>query len=615
MISLQTSTGKTLQLADGASVEFVINNPLFNDGDVIPGDYSLPFDLVHPNKSEQNAGALQNGDVMEATTSLYKEEANLFYDGNILRKGKITLRKFNDNASAYFLFGLGKLANEIKALKLRTVMDENIVIDSSAIAKKIFVTPGQIGASPYSLVVNNKNYEGNTLADLHNAINANTEDPRATSIYHAASTEFNSTPRIVLEIIPYTNPNDPLSKLSVRVDDDNGTYSGGYRWWVKIGSLNSYFDAFDTFFASYLTNSPATNKFRIPFVLNDEMYGEGQEKVKVNSYVNSVFFNGVATKLNRNFVSSYVGTGGDPPFTTTNQNSLQPFVKVKYVLERIAAQLAVGLEGDWLDDVDMNAMMLDNAWPLDERMPFVGNTDFVFWRRSFNLKDLVPDMDAVDFLKALQNRYNLAINFNDRTNNLRFTKRKVVAESTSFIDFDKVMGALTGPELDYLTGIKLQSDLDKDDKLATLDEIEIGDPEEAISSKASGISASFAFGWLGATGPRKAQKIKKDFSLRIFYDGGVSGSYYYQGNINATQYDERWDGANGIYQKLWRRWINQRINRKVAEGNLLLEAVDVFKVDFEKKISVDRVPFYIAKIKCKLYMDGRVSAMATLYKA
>lgn len=600
--------GQMADLPPTAKLELTLANPLFNDGNIIPGDYSLPFDLVAPKDSPTNAQLFNHPDVVESKSAFRKKDAKLFFDGRMIRKGKIWNRVFADKIQSNFVFGMATLGEDFKTKKLREVMDEAIVISSAAVNKIIHVAIGGGASAPYSIKVNGREYSGNTLVDIRNAINSDLTEPRASAVYNPTSTIFGgSTP--TLEISPYTNPTDPLSPLHVDVDD-NGTESVGYNWAVKSFDMAAYWASFNTFFNTYITiTTPATDKFRVPWHLNYNLYGTEGAKTqdKINDDVNYSTTDLGGFRFNN--------PNGPVPFTVINQNSLQPFVMLKYVFEKIATYFSFTWDSDWLLDSDTQDMLIDNSMPLDVKQPYIGKTDFVFWRRSFNMNELVPDMTVVDFLKALQNRYNLTLRFDARSNKMRMMRRKPIAESTAKLSLDDV--ALGKPTIkdESLTGIRFESKQEKNDKYALPDYTEIGTPELTIKSDCSGM-----FGSGSNSQVQKKQPIKNTFELRVFHYVGMtflSGTAYYpKAVVDAVNYYENWDDPTfGLYVKFWKHWAWQRLKRKVVEIELDWSIAELTLADLEKKYQYDRNDYFFKELKVDLSMKGFKPVKAELFTA
>lgn len=614
---------KKVDLMPDTRLSLTLYNQLFNDDDIIPGDYSLPFELPTAEQSPNNAEIFKHPDVLEGTDAFRKRDARLYFDNVLFKKGKIWNRQTGETLSANFTFGLANLREDIKTKKLRDLMEEVIVIDNTAIAKKIIITPGEIGGSPYNILVNKREYSATTLTALRDAINNDVTEPRASCVYNASSTVWGA-PRAALEISPYTNPNDPLTPLQVDTNEDNGNEANGYKWWVASFDMSGYWNAFNTFFASYMTSTPDTDKFRIPFMWNTNLYG-GQvaangnaQNGKSTDYVNLSLQTG-QNGLLFNYIIQYPSYGTKPPFTLVNRNSLQPFVMLKYVMAKASTYFNLGFEGDWLTDADYLSMLIDNAWPLDVKMPFIGKTDFVFWARSFNLKDLVPDITFLDLLKALQNRYNLSIRYNEKTNKIRIVKRKAIAESVNKESIDAIASVKSAINDLSLTGMRFESDYEKNDLSSQPDFIDVGTPELTIKSSASGLSADVLKNdWGGIKGPTKSHPVKNDFKLRIFYYKGIVQTTdlnytYPSASVNAAGYDEKWAGTNGLYNKVWLRWAQQRIRRKSIELTINYELADLMALDMELKKRYDRNDYFIYSLEVEMTMKRINPVKAVLY--
>lgn len=603
--------GKKADLKPDTSITLTLVNPLFNDDNVIPGDYSMPFTMPGPEKSPLNAEIFGQHDVVESTAGFRKKNAKLFFDGVFLKSGKIWNRQASGDISSNFTFGLSQIKEDFKTKRLREIMNEEIVISDDDVSKEIYVAPfltDLVGDITLKLKINNREYTSSTfsgvdvqLVEMETAINADITEPRATAEFiHDVAGDYFEAGTFMLKITPYSNPTDLASPLVVDFDQENDP---GYFWQMKVFDMTSYWAAFNTFFESYMTGAPATDKFRIPLRFNayknSTPFFSGQEFFTSNyssTYLDGLRFNSVIPQL----------TGG--PFRVQNFNSLQPFVMVKYIFQKAADYFNLTIETDWLDDADTQQMLLDNEAPLNLNVPFIGKSEFVFWKQSFNLADLVPDITFVDMLKAFQNRYNLKVNYNDTTNTLRIMRRKSMAESTVRVNIDSAARGVPAIQDQSLTGIRFESTQDKSDLLSVPDFVEIDTPELTVKSELSGLTEATQFG-LTATA-KKIQPVT-DFPIRVFYYKGIDGQGIPYARANAEEYEENWPD---LYDKFWKRWAWQRTRRKEVEIELDWGMGEFNALNLESKFQYDRNDYFIASLEMTMTMQAIKPIKATLYR-
>lgn len=633
MIGLNIN-GEYADLRPDERISFKLMNPLFEEGDTLKGSYTLPFNLAGSDSSPRNASLFKNPHVLENTEVYPNLDAGIDYDGIPYRKGKIRAKTVSgDRITTNFIFGLSTISDEFKTKKIRDIIREEVVIDAAHITKRIFIKPAGAATTPYRILVNDRFYEGNTLTDLASAINTDTTEPRAqATVITSGNTPQGATPNYI-EIKPVTNPTDPLSPLSVKPADDNSVYSNpggafvGYKWYVEAYDMTSYYDAFKNFLQPYQEGDYPTEAVRFPVIFNVDPYDENAAVVgfeagagvfgttKGTEYVNMLNSLGLVTN------NANIGVFLNTPFMTLSTNSIQPFVRLKWLLQQIAEYFGVGLEGDWYDDVDTGNMLVDNAMPLDVPMPFIGNTKFVFWKRSFNLADLVPDLTAPDLLKGLMKRYNVGVYLNEETNAIRLVKRERIARAVDYNDITNQSSPIDPIDNLSMPGIKLSTDYDKADKLAVADERIIGDPDTEQKSIISALPQNQTITQVNndpgnVTGPRVSRKIAVDFPCRIFYYSGIvdNGSWSYpSASINATGYNDQFDGPNGLYEKLWKRWITYQLNRRSVQLTASLPFRTLRYFDWEKKVRFDRSNYLVKSIAFDMMPTGLSASKVELY--
>lgn len=615
MIGIEVA-GEFLDVPANVRISFKLNNPLLGDDIVLsPGSGSYTFELPGEDESPHNARILGNPDVLENPNGLRKFNAQLYIDGIRFKRGQLIVRDATPGSiTVNFNWGLTQLSDDVKTKKLRDLLDETMLISSASIGtKKIYLKPGALGGSPYQINVNGRAYEAGSLGGLATAINLDTTVPRATAVLIASGSTPLGMVAPYLEIEPIAGATDPLTPLSVDYTQDNGNGTTGFVWMVEAFDMATYRAQFDAWFAPYATGTPPNNKIKMPLVYNGNPFGEN-----IAQFLNII--SGGTKELadvNRHSVSGLVhndanfGVGVNVPFAIRNVNSLQPFIRARYVLDQIATWLGTELEGDWFD-ADVENMLIDNSYALDVPMEFIGKKKFVFWRRSFNLRELVPDITVIDFLKGLQSRYNLGIGLSEITGNLRFTKREEIAKQQTGLDITARAGRIKGRSDERLGGIRLEAKRDEKDTLSLVDEFVIGDAETKITSAISGIS----IGSLIVADPYVNRTWGEKFELRMFYFTGLNdreGITTQTASINATQYNERFDGVNGLYEKRWKYWLHFIMRRRVVKLPVNFYLRELNRFEFENKVVFDRKLFLVSSIDAEVNNQGLGTSDVELY--
>lgn len=623
----------------GTRVNIELNNPLFNEDNLSPGSISYPFDIPDGDTSPLNAQLLGHPDVLEATGGFRKIDADLYLGDVPFKTGKLLIRGRGKRATTNFNFGLSTLSDEFKTKKLRDIVAQEVVISTASVQKKIFLKARNIVdyptsasfpstgnenytyvdvtneeaygwngsayyvivgvTTPFKIIVNSRNYEAWSLSDLVDEINGDNQEPRAQATYFGSG----STPRGLaapyIQLANYNDPNDVLADLSVGYQQE---FYGN--WLVESSDLTAYFAEYDTFLKQ------ASTSIRFPFCFNNLPYGDeggtNITKALSGNYVNACRLGTYRLQFNEPNYGLDVGV----PWSVLNMTSFQPFLRLRWVLDKIAEYFGFEYEGDWHDTTDVNNALIDNTYLLDNPMPYIGLTKFVFFDKGFNYKDLVPDISVRDFLRLLQDHFNLGIYRNERTNKVRIIQREPVAKRNATKDITAKCGAILGNDDVRVTGYRIYSEKVEADGLSVVKEFISGDAEvefksgisplknqlyNKISYYQNGIKSYSTPGFIGAV---KTQKMRSSFGLRLLYDLGelTNGITYRGGSANASTYNENWSGANNLHDKFWKYWLLFVKNRRVVTLPANLIVRDLQELDWEEKVFFDRKPFMIKKI-------------------
>jgi hypothetical protein len=618
-----------LDTPEDIAIQIRLENPIFGDAETLsPGSFSYPFNLPAGDVSPKNAQRLKNPDVIENNESYALKKASLFFDGVPLKKGNLT----SDNTvglakvSSYFTFGLSAINGDIKTARLRDVLTDNYVIAATSITKKVYVR--RTDSSDIVITLNGSSYTfPNTLigvVDLNVATAAamhtlTLDDPNAwapvaepysgsspNGIPGVPSTSF----RVLLKQSYTVSPGvfadriatDPMLPLSVQVDQPSN-----YQFDVDLGT---YYSEFQTFLMPYLNElAYPDNKIRFPVVFNAKAYDENLKDGEGVNLVNSAGF--VQNDPNWGLFSGNPGQ-------IKNYNSIQPFVLLKYVLDQIAIRFGFTWEGDFYDDAELANILIWNTSPLDDPKDFLGEKQFVYWKRSFAVKDLVPDMNVVDFLKGIASRYNLAVYQNEVTNNVRICYRESISKSINYEDITDKSSNIKSNDNLRADGYTLLVAKDDTDALSVIESQLIG----TASTKTIPISCGRLFGSGSAsvqsqlqTGPRVSQLNGADVALRIFHYTGIvdKGVYKYaSASISAGAMDET---LSGIYNSNYKIWLFHLLRRLNVHIEATFELVDILKIDWELKRRFDRSNYILKAIDFTLTTRGLTKCLVEIYNS
>jgi hypothetical protein len=599
-----------LELPPDASIQLKLENPILGEGDRIsPGSYSLPFNIPGGKKSEKNAAKLKNPDVIENNESYQPVKADLYFtaghDGPIpFKKGTLQAKNTEaDNIKSNFIYGLSQISPDFKNARLRDVINENVVIDATAITKYIYLK--RITAGNYDVTVNGVSYQSAVTSTLKDAINANADASLDTGKFvpYASVITGGATPSglitatyLEIKLILYhtvsgtptrTNCTDPLQELSVKPNDDAINYQ------AEAFDMDTYYDGFDTFFQGYLDGTYPTDKFRLPIFFNANPY---DEPLKETEFVNMLDYtdNVGLLRNNANWFTTF-----NEPFVVKNYNSIQPFARLKWVIEQIAAYFNFPLEGDFYADSKVANRLVYNTSSLDVAQNFLGEKKFVFWKRSFNMNELVPDWTVVEFFAAIQSRWNVAIYYNEVSKKVRMQYREPVAISKTYDDITPISSPVEGNEDLRTTGFILKSARDPTDLYSIDEQVTVGTPQDTIEVKCGRLfQTNIRSSASQLKGPRVAQKFNEKFGLRVFHYRGIitsGGNTYAAADIEGpgdlydlqTIHDLYWKYSL-LFRKNWRlvrlrvSWpfrsllsFDWELKRRFNRSNFIVKSIDV----------------------------------------
>lgn len=662
-----------LDLPNDASIELSINNPLLGDASVLsPGAFSLPFNMPAGKDSPKNAQKLKHPEVVENNESYQLQKASLFLKGLKFKTGTLKSSSIDKTVSANFLFGLSQVDQRIKTARLRDVMDETIIIDNADIVKRIYFK--KYVNADWNVTINGKNYVHSNINALVNHINDDhytgvmgTGSFMPFAILHAsgANSPGGITPpyvELLLQRAVTVNP-DPNAELSIMVDNSNegvtpplwtnsvtyqtdGTGAGAMCthpdtmgnirqfitkvddninqepptdpnvtensfWIIKTSDyvfegfdMTGYYNGFRNFLADYLVGLFPSNKFRFPVCFNATPYSADGNVAKESEIVNGVAAGGL-------IINDWIHI--------KNYNSLQPFALLKYVFDKIATTFNFEWEGDFYNDPEFAGILLDNSNMLDLPMDYIGSQKYVFWKRSFNMNDLVPDVTVVDFLKAIASRFNLGVYPSEISGKVVLKCRENVAKATAYNDITEFSSPLSGIEDQRVTGFKMVVEKDETDLLSQTETFNIGDPQDSIEISCGRLFQTKISNDGLMQGPRVSRKNgDPKFKVRVFHFTGMvhNGSYSYQGaTINASTFSESLDDfflSPGIYNRFFKYWLLFQKNRRVITLNVKWPLRLLLRFDYEMKIRFNRNNYLLSSMKIKITNRGIQNVEAKL---
>lgn len=638
MIGIEVN-GEFLDLYPTTRINLKLFNPIFGDNNIIPGSYTIPFDIPGGDSSPKNARILKNPDVIENPESRTNHIATLYIDGVKYKKGQLsTVKAGNKQINCKFTFGIATISEDIKTIKITEICDEEIVMASNSFTKQIYleclVVPNAADPSTASsITVNGVVYQatdqsiggvvkinedfiavsggGADIATTNKAfviaINNNTDDPRVA----AANSGSGFT------IQPFYSPGELESVLTADFPSEQSTH-----WSINASTFEAaYNDNVITFLNNYLTETPSDDRIRFPMKRNLSLYDDERIKHRLG------FFN--FNLINYNYGGAYVlnkvkdtSNSNLRPF---NRTSIAPAVTLKWVLETIATHFGISYEGDFFDDPDYPKIVFEHSNTLDIRMPFIGSVDWLATRRAFNVNEFIPDLTVTELFKSIQSCFNLAVYLNEKTGQLRFQKRESILAALTSENITSLCSPTPGPNLEVEEGVRLERTIDSSELTAVADFFEAGTSSKKVEMKVNSlfeqdnvkISPDTGLGSASALDfniPLSKRNLNHTIPLTfMFYALKNNGTNYSTANINLADANFTLPGANGLALKRWKKYLTFLFNRKGVPVDITFQVRHLLDIDWELKYEFDRVKYLINSLDITLTMRGVEPTKAELY--
>lgn len=597
--------GERLDTYQDTKVSLELVSPIFSEDALSPGSISYPFDIPAGDESPKNNDLLGVPDVIENAGGSRKVDAVLEVDEVPYKQGKLVIRGYDRNrASANLNFGVrARLGEDFKNKKLGDVLDEAIQIwspfsHSPAWYKEIYLKPGAAAPSPLKLTVNGREYTNATLSGLATDISSDTTEPRATATYVAAGTTHQGMTGPYIVIKPYTGDQSPLTPLSVNFEG-NGVDTASFRWLVHGYDPTEYNAVYQDFF----TDNFDDTRFGFPYVKNDNPYGEPISSIYFTEYYEGFgsFAGGTKITNDMNRANAGVLIMNDPNwgynnnrnFVVKNTNSLQPFIRVRHVLNKIKTHFGFEYEGDFVSKPELDEAFFWNTAPLDVAMDYIGSKKFVFYRSGFNLKELVPEtMTVRDFFQALKSRYNLMLEMNEANGNLVIKMLEPIARNIFNEDITQYCGAIAKQEDLRVTGFRMVCEKQPNNDLAILNQLEVDTPEKEVKILLKAFTEPI----------RASQKSGSKFDLQIFYMRTPSNGGTGSGSANPLTgaWIETLAGEDGIYETFWKYWLYFEGRRRSVTLPVAWPFRKIQNFDFSLKVRLDRNNYMVKKINVEI---------------
>jgi hypothetical protein len=604
-----------LDTEPGTTIRLTLENPILGGAEKLsPGSFSLPFNLPGADLSEKNSVALKNPDIVENNEAYQIQKATLYYDKNPFKKGNIKSNAFDgEKISAYFTFGLNSISPSLSTKSLRELVSEEKIISSASVDKVIYVN--KIGSGDATIEINGISYTSNTESGLsvviQNYFQANTildgdvwlpwsdlklvGDPTPQGIpvtyLEIRLARGVTDPFTLLPSLQYST--DPHSTLYVKLSDENKA-----KFQVEGFDMTDYYQSFQDF----IDNAHTGTQLYFPVRFNANLHSGAT--IKQYEVINGVDAGGIIKN------DPHWGFYNNQPLAIRNYNSIQPFLYLKFVLDKIATEFGFEYEGDFYEDPKTEKRIIDNSQTLDLLLDYLGDIKFIFWRRRFNVSELVPDWTVIEFLKAIQSRYNIAVWFNEVTGKVRMEYREPLAKRNDYEDITPITfkGSKKIPVQDKrITGFTFTVPPEDSDEFSVAETITVGIPQKPIDIKCGRLhrEQTLMINDGLVRGVYVSQGNAQKFGLRIFNKMGTvnNGAYSYEAaHISGIDYEGLADFifAQGIYSRYWKYWLHFEMNRLLVEVKVGFPFRRLLRFDWGLKRRFNRTNYLIKSIDVEL---------------
>lgn len=294
---------------------------------------------------------------------------------------------------------------------------------------------------------------------------------------------------------------------------------------------------------------------------------------------------------------------------------LVPMFFVKWVIQKIAQITNTTITGDFLEHPAYSKLILFNLRAIDGATTVMVNQH-------------LPELTVEQFFLELRKLSNLKFNFNPVQKSLEINFWEDDLQQPAVVDWsDKgLIGEIKVPEPN--TRIQLGYKLDSADALTKDKPVELSDyitPEysgqmySGIAKVISEFSTTLVNSETGLAEVRQegvteqfAQLTKKVSPKLLFWHGFQDG--YPKALPSWGNYTLYWNGPTGLKVNHWSELEQMRANQFYLKKELILNEVDLAKLDFSKKVYLNGVEYLIAQLSGEMPITKPFSGLLIFYK-
>ncbi|NJO92112.1 MAG: hypothetical protein HC831_26425 [Chloroflexia bacterium] len=622
-----------LDLLPESSISLELNNPIFAD-DIIPGSFSLPFDLPLTDRNRQVLGypELLN---LSGRPAVKIRNVELWILGIPWRSGELILRGFqNGNYRTNFQTDTSLLAEKFNNLNLRELNHETVQlfdwsvlssgINSGYDARKFheYTIPYGAVPSPLEVTVNGDTFSSDAASGQDRLISVmdqiNASDLEVTCDIDLALSGGQNN------FLRFRTPGSGLQyALEVTIRDSDPpvcnlskSWVAGYTTWIE----NDY--------RALKYQAVIPDDFVLPCLQIDNFY-EGIELNMTGAF--NVF-------SNDNYQFRRTTILGTEFITRTF--SFIPCFTLSYVFRKIEEATGVRFIGDFIEDPEYQTLILFNTHSLDYFEKENGILKHV-------LSDIIepgnhlPDLSVNEFLRQLARTFNLGYNYSYDDATIELYAMKPIIDSLSYQELTgKFNPQYSMGDFEFSDGFTLKFAWDEKDLLQTnqVDAVVSGAGELELSLKMHTVQmqnrqkpdsgeqyripvASQAGTWYGKDPEGKNARL---LFMRGLFPGTLGDGYKYASSDNKNiqlveipevNYTLQLAGYKGLYKLRWENWAEILAGNTTATRTGYWSITDLLNFNFRQKYRVDQLTWLIKKIRFSVSSRGLMPAEIEMMKA
>lgn len=343
-------------------------------------------------------------------------------------------------------------------------------------------------------------------------------------------------------------------------------------------------------------------------VLNPDFYGDKNEDFKgyINYYHSGAFLNN----------------------TTTNDYAIVPFVYLCYVIETIFAEHGWYVQGNWLDDADIQRLVIYNNYALDSL-----NAGLNEYAANVTLANHMPDITIGQFLVGIKNLFGLGYFFDPTTKTVTIKTWEEVLEAQTYQNWSRKAGKSQSWAVNKYQGItfhqSIQNDQLTDERSFDWQTWRVDNGEEKIDSTASPLleethtdsinARDWTVPYIKQTGSSDEFELEyNDPGFRLmFYSGMVNDSAaspYPAGRIAHGTHSLRFGGVNGLAAKYYGNYTTFKQITRQETWEINLKVADLLNLNLSEKKMIEYQKYIIEDVKVSVSDAGIKAAKVKVWK-